>query len=381
MIARTPRSAIRLSFLRLIVMVDSIGTAFCRFLLCVVSLLIAISLSAITVTAKPKAQNGPPHLPPEDAALIAEAFHLRKTLGGKVWRGWDEATTPLLYVKDQYEFAIGFPSNTGGFKALAPLGYLQGLSLQARGRTFPHNIAAALDVEGVNAVVIGSPDRTGKQPNQWVITAVHEMFHVWQFANGSGSKIADLNLGSGEDASWQINFPFPYKDEEVMRLIHLQGYLVFLASSAKDLNDARYNGGTAIDALKVYKAYLRSLDASQKLYGYSQFQEWDEGVAFYTEYRMAELAAANYKPSASAREIRDFKSYRKVWDETYKNRIFLVKHAGRAARSRTAFYHLGLGKALLLDWLMPDWKSRYFTRQVWLDDLLVEALTKETEPK
>ncbi len=55
------------------------------------------------------------------------------------------------------------------------------------------------------------------------------------------------------------------------------------------------------------------------------------------------------------------------------------KHAGRAAQSRTAFYHLGLGKGLLLDKLMLDWKTRYFAPGVWVDDLLMEALGQPSE--
>jgi peroxiredoxin len=75
----------------------------------------------------------------------------------------------------------------------------------------------------------------------------------------------------------------------------------------------------------------------------------------------------------------DFKSYQQVWDDSYKGRIFLVKHAGRAAQSRTTFYHLGLGKGLLLDRLLPDWKTRYFAPNVWLNDLLMLALGQPSE--
>jgi len=44
-----------------------------------------------------------------------------------------------------------------------------------------------------------------------------------------------------------------------------------------------------------------------------------------------------------------------------------------------AFYHLGLGKGLLLDRPMPDWKTRYFAPGVWLDDLVFAALGQPDE--
>jgi peroxiredoxin len=115
-------------------------------------------------------------------------------------------------------------------------------------------------------------------------------------------------------------------------------------------------------------------------YEYSQFQEWAEGIAFYTEYKLAEAAGSgDYQPTEAFRQLPDYKSYQEIWNESYKGRIFLVKHAGRAAQSRTAFYHLGLGKGLLLDRLMPDWKTRYFAPRVWLNDLLMTALGQPTE--
>lgn len=41
--------------------------------------------------------------------------------------------------------------------------------------------------------------------------------------------------------------------------------------------------------------------------------------------------------------------YADIWREAYESRPFLTKHAGRATRSRDAFYHRGAGKALALD--------------------------------
>ena len=68
-----------------------------------------------------------------------------------------------------------------------------------------------------------------------------------------------------------------------------------------------------------------------------------------------------------------FQSYRELWQQTYESRAFLIKHAGRAAKNRTAFYHLGMGKALALDRVSPGWKEKYFLPGAWLDDLLADA--------
>jgi len=163
-------------------------------------------------------------------------------------------------------------------------------------------------------------------------------------------------------------------------LIHLQGYELYLAATNQDQADLKYDAGTAADAIRVYQAYLKMQSPDNKFYNYSQFQELREGIAFYSEYRMAEIAATEkYQPLDSFTKLPDYKSYQQAWDDEYKNRIFLVKHAGRAAQSRNAFYHLGLGKGLLLDRLLPDWKTRLFAPNVWLDDLVFTALGQPAE--
>jgi len=77
---------------------------------------------------------------------------------------------------------------------------------------------------------MGSPEALKKSSGIWVITACHEMFHVFQAANDAEGKAAEVAIGPKGDSSWHLTFPFPYRDADAMRLIHLQGYLVWLAA-------------------------------------------------------------------------------------------------------------------------------------------------------
>lgn len=49
------------------------------------------------------------------------------------------------------------------------------------------------------------------------------------------------------------------------------------------------------------------------------FQGWQEGVARYTEYRIAELAARKYKPSRRVRALKDYTPFKAIADEIMKN--------------------------------------------------------------
>lgn len=339
--------------------------------------------SSSAQTSKPDAVNAQQpassQLPHQDAIRIAEAYNLWRSLGEKIWPGWTEVPMPLLYITPDYEYAIGFPKLLAGFQP-HERSTVVNQSIQTRKRVLDQNLSASYPIESVQAVVIGTPAALEKTSAEWVLTASHEMFHVLQYSRGASEKIKSLSLGSESDASWQLNFPFPYKDADVMRLIHLQSYPIYLAANSADESEAKYNAGTSVEAVRVYQSLLQRQSPDNKFYKYSQLQEWTEGIAFYTEYKMAEAAAnGSYQPTEAFRQLPDYKSYRQVWDESYKGRMFLVKHAGRTAQSRTTFYHLGLGKGLLLDRLMPDWKTRYFAPNVWLNDLLMTALGQPSE--
>jgi hypothetical protein len=314
-----------------------------------------------------------PQLPPQGKTLIIEAYHLWTEFAETIWPGASSVKAPFVYIDGNYEYAIGFPGALEGFKDIGDS--LLDRPVQVRERTFAPDLSASFPLEGIPAVLMGSPEKLGKSFGNWVITAGHEMFHVFQAAKGSYEKVTALEIGPKGDGSWQLTFPFPYRDADAMRLIHLQGYLVWLAAQSSNQDDAKYIIGTAVDATSVYRSYLAGLTSDERAYRYSQFQEWNEGVAAYFEYRLAEKAAGDtYRPSVGYSSLPMAQRYTDVWRESYESRPFLTKHAGRAAKSRDAFYHLGAGKALALDKVDAGWKMKYFGAGVWLDDLLAETL-------
>lgn len=315
-----------------------------------------------------------PTLSKREATLIGEAYNLWKELGEDLWPGWTRIDMPIFYVGENYEYAIDFPKTLSLSVSLGEDQILK-RSIQARNRTFEPNLAASFHVEGIPSAIIGSPEALDWGLNTWVLKVVHEMFHVLQAHRGNVEKAAQLQIGPRDDASWMLDYPFPYKSSDVMRLLHLQGYLMYLAATAAEDADARYQAGTALEAIRVLEALLSHEASGDRDYKYALFQEWNEGIALYSEYKVAEAAGTGeYKPTPAFLALDGALPWSQVWEESYKFRIYLVKHAGRAARSRTTFYHTGLGKGLVLDRLLPEWKNSYFAPAVWLDDLLEQAV-------
>ena len=157
-----------------------------------------------------------------EKAIIDEAYNLWSSLSESLWRGSSQIDIPFVYVGEQDEFAIGFPAALKGFHDSGQ--NLNSHRVQVASRTLDRESSASSPFEGYPAVIIGSPERLKKNASEWVITAGHEMFHVFQAAQGSYGKAAALHIGPPNESSWQLNFPLPYRDGEIMKLIHLQGY-------------------------------------------------------------------------------------------------------------------------------------------------------------
>lgn len=345
-----------------------------------------LAMIAVALTTIPALGFTPTHaqvsdhvsLSERDAAILEEAYHVWRTLGEEVWPGWTAVDMPVLYVTESVEFGIGFPKTLAEAEPLEGV-KVAGYDVQARDRVFSPTLGASFFVEGVSCVIIGTPSALETSPNQWVMKACHEMFHVLSTQRGSVDKIAALGIADRNDASWQLTFPYPYDDIDVMRLMHLQGYPIFLAITAPEGDDnVRYNAGTALEALEVLQMVLKQKTGDELAARYAKFQETEEGAGRYTEYRLSQIATGGYEPLRAFAALDDSVPYETLWDETYASAPFVIKHSGRAVKSRTLFYYMGLGKCLLLDRLRTDWKYAYFAPDVWLDDLVAQAVGSRT---
>ena len=102
-------------------------------------------------------------------------------------------------------------------------------------------------------------------------------------------------------------------------------------------------------------------------YRYFSFQVWQEGIARYTEYRIAELAAKKHKPSKEFRALKDYKPFKEVADEIKSGILKELSTLELNDYQRVAFYPLGAGEGLLLDRINPQWQSRYFINKFYVD--------------
>jgi hypothetical protein len=299
-----------------------------------------------------------------DRVRLAESFRLAEALRESVWPGWSDAPFAVLLVTPDAEFLLRHPAPSADFESLGD-DPLLGSAVSVRARVFPPALLATFPaVGGVPTIVVGQPERTGKASTPWVLTLVHEHFHQMQNSRpGYYGGVAALDLADGDQTGmWMLNFPFPYGDAAVQARF---------ADAARAVADAVEAVGTADFAARAEAAR----DAEARLYAalddrdarYLRFQLWQEGVARYTELRVAELAAERYTLIPVFAALPDHTSFAAAAAELRSEVLRELRAAELGTRRRVAFYALGAGLALLLDETDPEWKARYWSRPFTLD--------------
>lgn len=302
-----------------------------------------------------------PSLREVDRIRLAEAFNLSDKLGDELWAGWKKAPFAVLLVTPDKEFLIGHPRPSDDFKSLGYDAKLKS-DVYYRDRKFPTDLLATFPaVGGLSTIVIGQAENTAsKTSTPWVITLMHEHFHQLQDAQPNFFKETEgLNLSRGDQTGmWMINYPFPYTTPEVSQQVAVLVRLNVEAIEAKD----------QVAFSSKLRAYLEARDALKKMlsaddYKYLSFQLWKEGIARYTEDRVAHWAASNYQPSREFQNLKDFTTFAATARQVRQGIVRELSTLKLEDYKRVAFYPLGAGEGLMLDRANPKWRIRYFAEK------------------
>lgn len=299
-----------------------------------------------------------------DRTRLAEAFRISAALGNRVWRDWDKTPFSVLLVTPENEFLIRHPRPPQDFTHVGYDPLLQSDIYSRKGKQNPAFLAT-FPVGGVPTIVIGQAENTAKKTStQWVVTMFHEHFHQLQYSQPNYYAGAEaLNLSRGDQTGmWMLNYAFPYATPAVKQQFAILSRLLAEAIRAKRKAEFTSKLSAYLAARRRFANMLSADD-----YRYFSFQVWQEGVARYTEYRVAELAAKNYKPSKAFLALKDYKSFRSVADEIMNDTLKELTTLQLDSYERVAFYPLGAGEALLLHRMNAKWQNRYFTDKFSMD--------------
>lgn len=309
-----------------------------------------------------------PGVPEVERIRLAEAFRLGESLGDSVWRDWNKAPFAVVLVTPEHEFLIRHPRPSEDFTLIGYDSLLKS-NVYFRKRQFPTSFLATFPaVGGVSTIVVGQAENTYKKSSTpWVVTVLHEHFHQLQESQPNFfAEVEALNLSRGDKTGmWMLNYAFPYDSPEVKQQFAVLTRLLVEALETK--NQQVFS--TKLDAYLKARQRLQNL-LSPDDYKYLSFQLWKEGVARYTEIRIAKLAAANYKPSKDFRALKDFTSFEVVANQIMSATLKELSTFKIENQKRDLFYPLGGGEGLLLDRVNPKWQSLYFTDKFYLEKYL-----------
>lgn len=326
-----------------------------------------------------------------DKARLAEALHLKQTLGDQIWPGWGKADIPVILWNHDYSFLFGAPNPPPEWERV-PSDSFAGASY-FRQRTAEHqNFAVHLDDHWAACMATKwetdaflmtmfrellppvvrdiFPYRLVIQPSEVQMTGLlHESFHAFQYGVAPGQMEAAEAAHKNGDRYWDA-------DAKMRAEWQAEIGLLARAVSAETTREARELTRQFLDRRKQ-RRMMHALDA--ELIAYEQQLEWEEGLAKYVELESWQSANASpeYVPLAEMKEDPDFQFYC-TFDQRKAQEIDqMQRQAGQEGEVR--LYYTGMAQAFLLDRLAPGWKADVLTGGAWLETRL-EVATRAIDP-
>jgi hypothetical protein len=304
-----------------------------------------------------------PALSAIDRTRLAEAFRLGDQIGDRVWPGWSWAPFTVLLVTPENEFLLRHPAPSLDFTRLGYDALLKS-DVYCRKRTFPtHYLATfpAIRVSTISVIVVGQAENTSvKTFTPWVITLLHEHFHQMQDSQPNFyADVNALNLSKGDQTGmWMLNYAFPYDRKDVQEQFALMSRLLAKAVGGQSRKGAKTQSNAKVRAYLEARRKFQAMLAPDD-YKYFSFQLWKEGIARYTEYQVARLAASRFRASKEFRALKDYRTFADFARTTHEGIFRELEKQKLGESKREVVYSFGAAEGLLLDQVKPRWRRRY----------------------
>lgn len=353
-------------------------------------LVVAAGLLFIDNRRLPTSSQVVERLGPLEKSRLAEALHLKQTLGESVWPGWGQAEIPVLAWNERYGFLVGESNPPPGWEVVpgeAFLGKPYHRTPSPTREAFAvrigeHWAAGIATMEWMQISFVR--DLGGKLPgflrpvfpsrlvagflgltsaDVHIALVLHESLHAYQ-ADKAPSRFDEAQKAYGDESR------YPWDDAELQGSWKAELALLVQAVSATSDNDAAMAARRFLDQRRERRR-RHALHAS--LVNFERQMEWLEGLAKYVElavWREASLRH-DYKPLAELAGDRSFRGYATFPRRWSTEMTTMTRQASSDGDIR--FYYTGMAQAFLLDRLSPGWHARVFDTDVWLEGLLGEA--------
>jgi len=274
-----------------------------------------------------------------EIARVREAYHLTDRFGEAIWPGFNLREIPILVnVDDREELLFGHPQPPEGFQVLE--GHeIEGEPIHVRAPVTFSFVGTAMDIGGVQTSLV-TPFRMREPGTEhYLATLVHESFHAYQ----QGFR--------GYWAAGNSNEPY---DPAYCASTGIESRIL---DAALRTDSAEERDGLLRQFVAVRRARLAGLEEIDVTREFEN--EFLEGTATYAQTRLLKLLAdakgvhpVGTTPDPEYSGFSDAEvMYAKLRNEISKPR------SGRFDNHH-AIYFNGLGICLLLDEVLPGWKTK-----------------------
>ncbi|NSW53770.1 MAG: hypothetical protein HPY85_14810 [Anaerolineae bacterium] len=342
-------------------------------------------------------------LQPDEMIEVAEFQHLRQELANTVWPGWGEIDLPVIVYNARYAFLTGMNDPAPGWLRLPQLNalgqawelagdesgligqyYMQPLNEDVTPQAFTVKVgdtyAASLTTRTWTQEKLVQEIRADFPPiadhlfpfrlfinqlvgsrDQYLTMFAHESFHAFQ-----GTVAEERLLSAERTAPYEETYPWDAVQEDWKAEMEILQEAV----SCMDPSDCKVLAQQFLAAREQRREahWMSPNDISLE-----QMREWEEGLAKYAELMIWKAADESeaYQPLEAIAALDDFHGYDRFAKKWKREVSQIVLSANQSSISR--FYYSGMAQAVLLDTLMPDWKTRVMEEGVFLEDLLRQA--------
>ena len=376
---------------------------------------IILGLSAASNLFFPTRSDPTDRLTDMDKARVAESFRLRRTVGDSIWPGWSNAAIPVIVYNEAYAFLSGadnpgpgwrkVPQNLprGGPWESVPNDSIDGrqyyrqriVDKHATPQAFTVRVgelwAASMTTKDWTTIGMGNEIRDSlpsvisvfvpyrliariflglaMNTDGYICGIEHESFHAYQ------GMVSPNRLASAETVLTDLGRTYPWGDPPFSEAWKAE--LNALADALSATQEKRtVELANRFMALRRDRRTAFHLDSA--LVNLERLREWEEGLGKYTELAIWKCAASDtmHRPVQALSGDPDFSGYRNFSGKWTQELITLrLQSHGDEIR----FYYAGMAQAFLLDRLSPEWRTTILQDNVFLEDLLSEALTNGRE--
>ncbi len=373
-------------------------------LVTVLLITVAVIIAALVNRNRPTRSAAPAVLNAAEQTRLVEYFRAHRALADGIWPGWGAQDIPVVVYNEAYAFLVGMPDPAHGWIKM-PENRPRGGAWQLVGEILDGHalhsqpLVSADDNPDAFTVMIGDRWAASLPTMEWMridlgnriqaqlpplvrlvfpyglfanqlvgssehyITLVaHESFHAYQ-----GMVAAD-RVRAAQQAAAREN-TYPWDDGELEAAWRAELNTLATAVVAPPERAAEF----AAEFLRLRGERRAAAGLSDDHIDYERQREWLEGPARYVELGLwREAAQASYRPTTAIHHDPAFQAYA-GYGQRFQYEIDQIRRVADDPGDGR-FYHSGFAQAVLLDRLMPDWKSRVMGPGVYLEDLLAEAI-------